>query len=107
MQVTIPISKNNYFKAYIRSISPILNIGKAAEKVLVGMFENNIDLLTKDARKNLINYLNTNKFVVNNYISALKKKGILVKTAGGLLQINPTFIKNIKTGEIHIHFKVD
>jgi hypothetical protein len=106
MTHTIPVSKENYYKAVLITISPYIgNLTDYEVNFLTAMLKHKIKALGTEDRKALLEILDTDIYTLNNYIKRLKDKGTIIESSGGLI-INPALINNIDDKQITIKFNV-
>ena len=103
---TIPVKKENYYKAVFMTMSPYLGgLTDYETNLLSEMMNLKIDRLSTENRRRLLNKLNTDTYTLNNYIKKLKDKQVLTGVTRELF-INPNITNNINDKTITIKFNV-
>ncbi len=105
MEINVPISKDNYYKGFLKVINSFLGLTKGELNIVVSMLDNNISFLDRETRRIIREDVNKDQYAFNNMISTLKKSGTLIKTKHGL-SLNPTMINNISNKSIKINFHI-
>jgi len=90
--IRIP-KEDEYIKIYIKTIGVLHNIPASADKILLEIIKytsyNNRIILTKPVKQDIANNLNISLSRVNNYITTLIKKNILIRKDRGMYILNP------------------
>jgi predicted transcriptional regulator len=90
--IRIP-KEDEYIKIYIKTIGILHNIPASADKILLEIIKytsyNNRIILTKPVKQDIANNLNISLSRVNNYITTLIKKNILIRKDRGMYILNP------------------
>ena len=106
MTHTIPVKKENYYKAVLMTMSPYIGgLTDYETNLLSEMLKCKIETLSTDNRRKLVSNLKTDIYTLNNYIKRLRDKGTLVATNSGL-GINPNLTDRIDDKQITIRFSV-
>ena len=103
---TIPVSKDNYYKAVLMIMSPYLGgLTDYETNLLAEMLNTNTKHLDTENRRTLQKRLDTDVYTFNNYVKRLKDKGVLVQS-NNTLEINPNLTSQINDKQITIKFNV-
>lgn len=105
MEINIPITKDNYYKGFLKVINSFLGLTKGELEIIVAMLEYDVTTLDRDSRKMIREAINKDQFAFNNLILKLKQSNTLIKTRNGL-SINPLMINNIANKTIKINFHI-
>jgi predicted transcriptional regulator len=104
--IDIPVKVGNYNKAILNILNCMLGLSNFELSLLKVMLDNGVYELTNDVRHLIIKSLDKDKYTVNNYISKLGKKGILVKGENKVLTINPKITSVIGSNSIKFNLHV-
>jgi len=85
--------EDEYIKIYIKTVGVIHNLPNSADKILFEIlkyvnYDNRI-IITKPVKENIAKRLNISLSRVNNYLSSLNKKNILIREDRGMYILNP------------------
>jgi hypothetical protein len=105
MEINVPISRDNYYKGFLKVINSFLGLTKGELDIVVSMLENNITHLNRESRRIIRDDVHKDQYAFNNMVSTLKKSGTLIKGRDGLM-LNPTMINNISNKTIKINFHI-
>lgn len=105
MEINVPITKEEYYKGYMKVLNSFLNLSKGELNLVIAMLENDITILNTYTRGLLREILNKDEYSLNNIVSSLKKSRTLIKDRQGLM-LNPQMINNIDKQYISITFHI-
>jgi len=85
--------EDEYIKVYIKTIGILHNIPNSADKILFEIlkyvnYDNRI-IITKPVKETIANRLNISLSRVNNYLTTLTKRNILIREDRGMYILNP------------------
>ncbi len=99
MRLQIKIKdKQHLVKAVLKTISAIYDLTKTDLDVLEKIYNNTI--INKSSRKLIQKELNMSVYSINNYITRLKKKGLLVEVAKHEYSCNALITNSIEEQQI-------
>jgi len=105
IEYNIPVTKENYCMAMITAVGCFIKTTSFEKRILSTMLNWGILYLTEGNREKLRTELNKSSFNLNNYIKKMKDKGIFIYEEN-ILMVNPTIIKIIESGKIHLNFTI-
>lgn len=105
MEINIPISRENYYKGFLKVINAFLGLTKSELEVIACMLENDIMTLTRESRRTIRELTGKSQHAFNNMTLSLKKSSTLIKIKGGLI-LNPQMINNIANKTIKVTFHI-
>lgn len=109
MEHTFKVDKSKYYKALLITYNAVgkMGLSKLEINILSTMLENGLKTLNGDTREIIRKELDKGKYVINNYIIALKEKGIFIEQQGSKsLVINPNIINSVKDNEVTFRFEL-
>lgn len=105
MELNIPIQRGTKFKAALKLLNPFLsNLTGTEINIVSAILDMGIESISRANRSSLRANLKMGKFVFNNYIQNLKRKGVIVQTKDDLV-INPRVVSLTKENTFTITFK--
>ncbi len=105
MEINIPITKDNYYKGFLKVLNSFLNLSKGELEIIAAMLEYDVNTLDRESRKMIRESIKKDQFAFNNLVLKLKQSNTLIKTRNGL-SINPLMINNIANKTIKINFHI-
>mgnify|MGYP003326694257 CR=1 FL=1 len=90
--IKVPIKRKYHCKAILNILNFGFRMTDVELDVLNTMITNDIKILTKETRAQLLLLLNKEKYTVNNHIMKLKSKGVLINNWHNRLEIAPNII---------------
>ena len=105
MDYRIPINNKDYHKAILTVLNFNLHLSKQELDIVSTLLNHNVLIVDRQVRDTLRKDLDISKFNTNNYISTLRKKGILVtKPADKKLYLNSGIIDIVKDKKVSFEF---
>ncbi len=105
MEINIPISRDNYYRGFLKVINAFLGLTKGELDIVACMLENDITMLERESRRTVREILKKDQHAFNNMVMSLKKSGTLIKGKGGFI-LNPQMINNIANKTIKVNFHI-
>lgn len=105
MEINVPITKEEYYKGYMKVLNSFLKLSKGELNLVTTMLENDITILNTYTRGLLREMMDKDEYSFNNTVSSLKKSRTLIKDRQGLM-LNPQMINNIDKQYINITFHI-
>lgn len=103
MEVNIPISKENYNKAFMKVLNSLIGHAPSELDVVIEMLNSNTAILNKEVRKEIRGRMNKDEQAFNNLIYELKKRGTLIKRDKSF-GLNDTILSGVRDYSIKINF---
>lgn len=104
-------TQNKFYYNYLLSINSFLNLTKMELKLVAKwmslkgeMLVDDEKLFSREVRNSMMEYIGVSKENLNNYVSVLTKKSILVRKDNGKLEFNDKIF--IKPGAISITYNI-
>lgn len=105
MEKEVLLNKDNYSKGVLSLIDCFLKFTRGELIVLNYMLSRGVTRITSDVRSDMRVALNKDRFSLNNLISNMKKRGILIRK-DGIMTINDELIESINSKEFCIRVKL-
>lgn len=118
MRIPISTTRIHFYKIALRILNPVLKLSNMEIDVLASIMLIHYANRNKDPKrveKNLLSYksrvairsrLDISEASLNNNISYLRKKGILVKTEDGFVLSEPIRLIDSKDGKFQVTFNI-
>lgn len=81
MEYKIPVTKENIHKTILTAISFTLGLSELEIDILSTLLKHNLYVVDTKAKEVLIKTLNKSKFQINNYITRLRKKKLVIQAS--------------------------
>lgn len=105
MTKEIPTNKDLFNKQMLMIVNFYFNLTSYEIDIMTHILNSGKTIIDTNLRHELKGNLKKDSFNINNYISRLKKKGILEKdSTGGQLKVNPQFLALFTDKEITFKF---
>lgn len=109
MEHKLNLDKNTYYKKVLATYNTLGSMGLTDLEldILSTMLKNRITIVNTDTREVIRKDLNTGKYVLNNKISDLKNKGMLIsKPNDKSLYISSKVIEYVKDSNVTFNFSL-
>ena len=118
MRIPISTTRIHFYKIALRILNPVLKLSNMEIDVLSSIMLIHYANRNKDPKrveKNLLSYksrvairsrLDISEASLNNNISYLRKKGILVKTEDGFVLSDPIRLIDLRDGKFQVTFNI-
>lgn len=103
------LNKQVYYKTLLSTYNVIgkMRLSNLEIDILSTMLESGLKIVNTDTREIIRKKLNKGKYIINNYLTGLKEKGILLESKDPrTLTINPTLINSISENEVIFKFQL-
>lgn len=107
MERIIPVKSKDYHKAMLMLWNFSLNLSPMEIDIVSCVLNHNMEIIDVNSRKTLRQELDKDEFIINNYISRLKNKGVFItKPADKHLYVNPNIIEMVKEPKITFNLEL-
>lgn len=107
MEYKIPVTKENIHKTILTAISFTLGLSELEIDILSTLLKHNLYVVDTKAKEVLIKTLNKSKFQINNYITRLRKKKLVIQASDDKKwYLNPNLKPIIESENITFKFNI-
>ncbi len=109
MEYKLRVNDKGYYKGMLKlfSLNPSCELSTLEIDMLTVMLCNKMTVINGDSKEAIRKALNKSKYMVNNYVTRLKTRGILIPLPNSKYsQINPDLLGYVKEGKVSFEFEL-